>query len=297
MGGPSSAIGWSFVLVVGFGGIEALVGWLAGSLALVSDAVHMLTDAMALGLAWFAQRIAQRDPTTEHSFGFERAETLAAFVNALFYLGLLVAIAFEAVSRLVHPHALKADWAFPVAVLGLIINAVMLWMLRKEGEQVNVRAAMLHVIGDFAGSVTAVVAIGVAWATGWNRVDPLLAMAISLFMLATTARLLRDTARELMNAVPTRLDAAAVGDALHAIPDVRSVHDLHIWSLGGGHTALAAHVAVERIETWPGALEEARRILRERFGIEHVTLQPEIEPSDECGCGPAPAAARATPTI
>jgi len=114
---PSRALGWSLILVLGFGAVEALVGWLSGSLALVSDAVHMVTDAVALGLAWFAQKLAQRDPTESHSFGFERAETLAAFVNGLFYLVLLGAIAVEAVSRLAHPHALKPDWALPVAVL------------------------------------------------------------------------------------------------------------------------------------------------------------------------------------
>ena len=128
------ALGWSLVLVLGFGAVEALVGWLSGSLALVSDAVHMVTDAVALGLAWFAQKLSQRDPTESHSFGFERAETLAAFVNALFYLVLLGSISVEAVGRLYQPHELRPDWALPVAVLGLVVNAVMLWMLRRDAR-------------------------------------------------------------------------------------------------------------------------------------------------------------------
>ena len=272
---PSRALGWSLALVLGFGAVEALVGWLAGSLALLSDAVHMVTDAMALGLAWFAQRYSQRAPTASHSFGFERAETLAAFVNGLFYLGLLGAISVEALDRLAHPIPLKADWALPVAVLGLLINAIMWWMLRKDGDQINTRAALLHVIGDFAGSVTAIVAISVAWWTGWTRIDALLALAISLVMLSTTVRLLRDSARVLMNAAPESVDVGEVGRALRAIPGVRDVHDLHVWVLGSGQSALAAHLSLERIETWPESLVTARSLMRERFGIEHLTLQPE----------------------
>ena len=272
---PSTALGWALVLVLSFGAVEALVGWLSGSLALVSDAVHMVTDAVALGLAWFAQRLSQRDPTESHSFGFERAETLAAFVNALFYLVLLVAIAAEAIARLQAPRELHAGWALPVAVLGLIINAVMLWMLRGDGDRLNTRAAMLHVAGDFAGSVTAIVAIATAWYTGWTRIDALLAMAISLVMLATTLRLLRDSARVLMNAAPESVELGLVGRALQSVQGVRSVHDLHVWSLGSGHAAVAAHLTIERIEQWPRVLEHARLLMRDRFQVEHLTLQPE----------------------
>lgn len=283
------------MLVLGFGAIEALVGWLSGSLALVSDAAHMLTDAVALGLAWFAQKLSRRDPTESHSFGFGRAETLAAFVNALFYLVLLGSISVEAVGRLYRPHELRPDWALPVAVLGLVVNAVMLWMLRRDGDRLNTRAALLHVAGDFAGSVTAIVAIAAAWATGWTRIDALLALAISALMLATTLRLLRDSARVLMNAAPESVDVGAAGRALQAIAGVRSVRELHVWSPGGGHAAISAHLAIERIEQWPGVLEEARRTMRERFGVDHLTLQPEaVAASRACT---SDAATPATPDL
>ncbi|MFO1198058.1 MAG: cation diffusion facilitator family transporter [Burkholderiaceae bacterium] len=286
---PARALGWSLVLVLGFGAIEALVGWLSGSLALVSDAAHMLTDAVALGLAWFAQKLSRRDPTESHSFGFGRAETLAAFVNALFYLVLLGSISVEAVGRLYRPHELRPDWALPVAVLGLVVNAVMLWMLRRDGDRLNTRAALLHVAGDFAGSVTAIVAIAAAWATGWTRIDALLALAISVLMLATTLRLLRDSARVLMNAAPESVDVGAAGRALQAIAGVRSVRELHVWSPGGGHAAISAHLAIERIEQWPGVLEEARRTMRERFGVDHLTLQPEAVAANRAGASGAAA--------
>lgn len=281
---PSAAIGWALVLVLGFAGVEALVGWLSGSLALVSDAVHMLTDGVALALAWIAQRVARRQPSVTHSFGFERAEPLAAFVNALFYLALLAAIAVEAVDRLMTPRAIDAAMAFPVAVVGLAINAVMLRMLHGERDQINARAALLHVIGDFAGSLIAIIAIGTAWATGWTRIDPLLSLLLCALMLATTLRVMRDSVRTLMNAAPLSVDVEAVGRALQAIDGVSSVHDLHVWELGAGTGALAAHIRLDRIELWPQVLAQARECLRGRFGIEHVTLQP--EPADSGGvCG------------
>jgi cobalt-zinc-cadmium efflux system protein len=280
---PSKALGWSLALVLGFGAVEALVGWLSGSLALMSDAVHMVTDGMALGLAWFAQRIAQRAPTESHSFGYERVEALAAFVNGLFYLVLLGVIALEAVGRMVHPVPLRADWAFPVAVIGLVINGIMWRMLQADSDRLNTRAAMLHVIGDFAGSVTAIVAIGLAWWTGWTRFDALLALAISLVMLFSTSRVLRDSSRVLMNAAPESVDVGEAGRALRALAGVTDVHDLHVWSLGSGHTALAAHLTLERIEAWPQILARARAVMRERFGIEHLTLQPEAAAGGDVG--------------
>jgi len=276
---PSGAIGWALVLVLGFAGVEALVGWLSGSLALVSDAVHMLTDGVALGLAFAAQLVARRRPSTTHSFGYERAETMAAFVNGLFYLALLGAIAVEAVHRLIEPRAIAAGLALPVAVLGLLINAGMLMLLHKDREQINTRAALLHVIGDFAGSVIAIVAITVAWGTGWTRIDPLLSLVLCLLMLASTWRILRESSHILMNAAPESVDVEAVARTLHAVQGVRSVHDLHVWALGGSAIALAAHVRIDRMDRWPQALAQAREALRTGFGIEHVTLQPEAEPA------------------
>ncbi len=273
---PAQTIGWALVLVLAFAGVEALVGWLSHSLALVSDAVHMLTDGVALGLAWIAQRIARRRPSPSHSFGYERVETLAAFVNGLFYCVLLGAIALEAVDRLANPLPIRADWALPVAVIGLVINIVMVWMLHADRDQLNVRAALLHVFGDLAGSVIAIVAITVAWLTGWLAVDPLLSLALCAIMLVSAFHILRDSSRVLMNAAPDSIDVGAAGRALLGVEGVRSVHDLHIWALGGEKTALAAHLGVEEMAQWPQVLERVRACMRDEFGIEHLTIQPEV---------------------
>jgi cobalt-zinc-cadmium efflux system protein len=273
---PSRAIRWALALVLGFAGVEALVGWLSGSLALLADSVHMLTDGIALGLAFAAQLIARRRPSATHSFGYERAEPMAAFVNGLFYLALLGAIAVEAVQRLLAPTPIIAGLALPVAVLGLLINAVMLWLLHEDRDQINARAALLHVIGDFAGSLIAIVAITVAWTTGWTRIDPLLSLALCVLMLVSTWRVLRDSGRILMNAAPESIDVEAVAGSLQSVDGVRSVHDLHVWALGASATALAAHLRIDRIESWPQVLARAREALRTGFGIEHVTLQPEV---------------------
>jgi len=162
-----------------------------------------------------------------------------------------------------------------VAVLGLLVNAVMLWLLRGDGDRLNTRAALLHVIGDFAGSVIAIVAIGTAWLTGWTRVDPLLSLLLSLVMLVSTVRLLRTSSRVLMNAVPETIDIEAAVRALRGVSGVVAVHDLHLWSLGGGTSALSAHLELERLDRWPQVLGEIRHTMREGFGIEHLTLQPE----------------------
>ena len=273
---PARTIGWALVLVLAFAGVEALVGWLSHSLALVSDSVHMLTDGVALGLAWVAQRIARRRPSPSHSFGYERVETLAAFVNGLFYCALLAAIAFEAVDRLAHPLPIRADWALPVAVVGLVINIVMVWMLQADRDQLNVRAALLHVIGDLAGSVIAIVAITVAWLTGWLAIDPLLSLGLCAIMLVSAFHILRDSSRVLMNAAPASIDVGAAGRALLGVEGVHSVHDLHIWALGGEKTALAAHLGIEEMAQWPQVLERVRACMRDGFGIEHLTIQPEV---------------------
>lgn len=278
---PASAIGWALLLVLSFAAVEALVGWLSNSLALVSDAVHMLTDGVALGLAWGAQQIARRRPSPSHSFGFERVETLAAFVNGMFYFALLAAIAVEAVDRLANPLPIRADWALPVAVIGLVINVVMLWILHADRDQLNVRAALLHVVGDLAGSVIAIVAISAAWLTGWVQIDPLLSLALCAIMLVSVWRILRESSRVLMNAAPESIDVEAAGRALLGVEGVRSVHDLHIWVLGGEDTALAAHLGIDRMDQWPQVLDRVRARMRDDFGIEHLTLQPEASEAGE----------------
>lgn len=274
---PARGLGLSLVLVLSFGLVEIITGWLSGSLALAADGLHMLTDALALALAWGAQWLARRPPDAAHTFGYERAESLAAFVNALFYLGLIAWIVVEAVGRFTDPPPIVFGAAMPVAVAGLAVNAFAWWLLHRDGDDLNVRGALLHVVGDFAASLTAIIAIGVAAYTGWLLIDPLLTLLISALLLVSSLRLLADSARVLMNAAPGGMHPPEVAGALRAIPGVLDVHDLHVWSMSTGQPALAAHLEIASLADWPAVLAAARERLADDFGVEHLTLQPELK--------------------
>ncbi len=263
------------LIVLGFGVLEVVVGLVSGSLALASDGVHMLTDAAALGLAWGAQWVSRRKPAPEMSFGYGRIEPLAALVNGMFYLVVLGFIVHEAVDRMSAPHAIDPTLALPVAVVGLLVNAAVWRLLHGDRHELNTRAALLHVIGDFAGSLIAIVALTTISFTGWTLIDPILTFAISALLLVSTVRLLRASARVLMNAAPEGVDPVAVEASLRSVPGVRSLHDLHLWSLGDGRPALSAHLAIDEVAHWPRILEDLRRTMDDRHGIRHLTLQPE----------------------
>lgn len=274
-GASSRALTIALVLTGGFAIVEALGGIAADSLALLSDAGHMATDAGAMGLALFAQRVALRPPSERATYGYARAEVLAAFVNALAMLLIVAVIVFEAVRRLAHPAAVDGGLVVWIGVAGLAVNLVSAWLLSRGGESVNMRAALLHVMGDLLGSVAAIVAGAVIWLTGWLPIDPLLSILISLLILRSTWNLLRKTTGVLMEGVPAHLDYVQIGEAMAALPGVQRVHDLHVWHMGSDAVALSAHVAVADGAAWPAALAAARRLLRTRYRIEHVTLQPE----------------------
>ena len=273
---PSRGLGIACLVVLAFSAIEIAVGLISGSLALASDGLHMLTDALALALAWGAQWIARRPPDARLTFGYERVESLAAFVNALAYLALLGWIVYEAIDRFQAPHPIDAGLALPVAVAGLLINIAVWWALHRDGDDLNVRGALLHVLGDLAGSAIAITAILVSAATGLTFVDPLLTLIISVLLLASTIRLLRDSARVLMNATPPEVDLDALSGALTRLPGVVEVHDLHVWNISSGQPALAAHLRLVGGADWQAVLEAARTMLASDFGVEHVTLQPEF---------------------
>lgn len=274
-GPPSARLGRALAMVLGFGLLEAIVGFRANSLALLSDAAHMLADAAALALAWMASRIAARPANPRFSYGFERAETLAAFVNALAFLVLMGWLAVESVLRLRAPEPIDAGAALAVALVGLVVNLVLAAMLRHDHDRLNTRAALLHVLGDLAASVAAIVAMAAALWGGVRWVDAAMALAVALLMIPSTVAILRAAVPVLMDAVPADLDFDAVGAALSGLDNVRSVHDLHVWQMTGERVALSAHVGVASLQAWPATLDSARTLLRERFGIEHATLQPE----------------------
>ncbi len=262
------------VLTAGFAAIEAAGGWLAGSLALVSDAGHMVTDAAAFVVALIAAHVARRPPSRRASYGYARAEVLAAFVNALAMLALVVWIAVEAVRRLLDPMTVAGPIVMVVAAAGMVVNVAVAWMLARAGGGINARGALLHVVGDLLGSVAALVAGAVVYATGWTPIDPILSIAVAMLILRSTLDLLRQSTGVLMERVPAHLSYDVIGRALAALPGVSGVHDLHVWPMSADRVALSAHVVLADGSAWPHALALAQRMLARDFGIDHVTLQP-----------------------
>ncbi len=279
--GHAAGLGWAFGLTVAFAAVEALAGWWSGSLALAGDAGHMISDAVALGLAGLAARLARRAPSARHSYGLARAEILAALTNVVFMLAVVGLIAFEAVGRLRSPQPVSGGVVVGVALAGLIVNAVVALRLHRAGNDLNVRAALLHVIGDALGSVAALAAGAVVWLTGWWPADPLLSLAICVLILYSAFRLLREALHVLMEGVPLGLDLEEVGQALAGVPGVRSVHDLHIWTVSSDMLALSAHVVVADLRDWPQILAGMQALLAQRFDIGHVTVQPETRVAAE----------------
>ena len=277
------ALATGLVLTAGFALVEVGAGLYAGSLALISDAGHMATDAASFVVALVAHYVSRRPPSARASYGYARAEVLAAFVNALAMLGLVVFIAVEAVDRLLHPVPVAGGVVMAVAVVGLAINVFVAWRLSGTGGNLNARGALLHVFGDILGSVAAIVAGAVVAFTGWTPVDPILSVVVALLILRSTVALLRESGAVLMERVPRHLSYERIGRALAALPGVTGVHDLHVWAMGGGRVALSAHVVLARGSDWPATLAAAQRLLAADFGIDHATLQPTWPVADAPG--------------
>jgi len=276
-------LAWALGLTLLFAVVEVFAGFLANSLALISDASHMVTDAAALGLALLAQVIARRPPSAKHSFGLVRAEALAAFVNALAMLALVAWISWEAFQRFQNPVPVAGATVTIVAIIGMAINITVAWFLSRDKDNVNTRAALIHVMGDLLGSVAALIAGGVIYFTGWYRIDPLLSALVCLLILRSTFEVLRDAYHFLMEGVPHHIDYVQVGADLADVPGVIDVHDLHVWDMSPGQPALIGHLGINDLSEWPSILEQVKAMLLEKHGIDHITLQPECRPDPTCG--------------
>ena len=260
---------------IAYGVVEALGGWWTGSLALLSDAGHMLTDGAALGLSALAAWIARQPPSARHSYGLGRAEIVAALLNAGAMLVIIVALGYEAIVRLRAPAPVQGAVAALIAAAGLALNLFVMRRLTPHVHDMNARAARLHVLGDVLGSVAALASGTVIALTGWTRIDPLASLAICVLIAFSSVRLLRESLHALMEGVPRGMSVEAIGGEMARVDGVLSVHDLHVWTLSGSRTALSAHVVVRSLGQWERTLVELQRRLHERFGIDHVTLQPE----------------------
>ena len=258
--------------------VEVAGGILTNSLALLADAGHMATDVAALAMALFAIWLARRPATAERSFGYLRAEILAALVNSASLVAISIYIFWETFQRIGDPPEVDSDPMLAVAIAGLAANAASAWVLSRGGghnHDLNTRGALLHVIGDMLGSVGAILAALIMLATGWYLADPLLSAGIGLLILWNSWKLLRESVDVLLEATPQGIDAGEVRAAMAATDGVDGVHDLHIWTVTSGLIALSSHVEVMGTRDWHAVLLDLSTLLRERYGIAHVTLQPE----------------------
>ena len=273
--GSGPALRGAAALTVAFAVVEALGGWWTGSLALLSDAGHMLTDGAALALGALAAWMARSPPSERHSYGLGRAEIFAALLNAAAMLAIVAALAYESVLRIRQPGEVNGAAAAVIALAGLAINLGVMRWLAPHGHDMNARAARLHVAGDALGSVAALVSGAVIAFSGWTRIDPLASLVICVLIAVSSVRLLRESLHALMEGVPRGLSVETIGGEMAGVDGVLSVHDLHVWVLSGSRTALSAHVVVRSMTQWELTRRELQTRLHEKFGIDHVTLQPE----------------------
>ena len=270
----AAALGLTLAVLV----IEVAGALLSGSLALLADAGHMLTDAGGLALALFAIWIAARPPTPEKTYGYYRAEILAALVNGAALLVVAGGILVEAYRRLLAPPDVLAAPMLAVAAVGLVANLGCAWLLRADaGASLNVRGAYLHVLGDALSSVAVLAAGLVLLATGWALADPLASVAIALVLVPRTWALLRQAVNILLEGTPAHLDLAEIEAAIREVPGVRRVHDLHVWTLTSAREAMSAHVVVDDVGESERLLDALHAVLHARFGIDHTTIQLETE--------------------
>ena len=273
-GAGRRALTFVFFLTTAFLLVEVVGGFLTGSLALLADAGHMASDAVSLGLALFAAWLAGRPATPRRSFGYKRAEILAALANGVTLVAVSVWIFVEAFRRLQDPEPILGGWMMAVAVVGLLVNVAGAAVLsRSGGESLNVEGALRHVLADLLGSVGVIVAAGVILLTGWRYADPLVSAVIGVLVLASSWKLLRDSTNILLETTPRDVDAEQVGRKMAATPGVQEVHDLHIWTITSGFPALSAHVLVGRDENCHARRRDLEAVLARDFGIEHTTLQ------------------------
>lgn len=259
--------------------VEAVGGVLTGSVALLADAGHMLTDAGALGIALFAAWAVNRPRGSRHSFGYGRAEILAALLNGLLLGGVSVGIAAESFARLGSPHVVQAGTMLGIAALGLAANLVSgLFLLRGARSNLNVRAALFHVGGDALGSVAAIGAASAILLFGWEQADAIAGLAIALLLVVSALRLIRDSVDILLEGAPRHLDLDEIAERVRALQGVARIHDLHIWTVASGFPAMSAHVDLQ-----PGADPEAvrravHRLLHQEYAVSHTTIQTESAP-------------------
>jgi cobalt-zinc-cadmium efflux system protein len=253
---------------------EVIGGLITGSLALLADAGHMLSDNFSLGLALFAYWLSAKPPTPERSFGYKRAEILAALCNGVTLVAISIWIFYEAYHRFLDPPEILGGWMMAVAVMGLFVNVAAAWVLmRSESENLNLQGALRHILADLAGSAGVIAAALIILLTGWLYADPIISVLIGILVLGSSWTLLRDSVSILLEQAPRSIDSNEVGRKMVGVEGVEEVHDLHVWTITSGFPALAAHVLVGNDQDCHERRRALEKVLYRKFGIEHTTLQ------------------------
>lgn len=286
-GGSTRMLTYALVITAAFALVELVGGVLSGSLALLSDAGHMFTDVLALGLSLGAAVVAGRQATERHTYGFLRAEILVALVNGIALVGISLLVIHEALGRLSHPTTVDADLMLVVALIGMGANLLgMVLLHRGSKENLNVRGAFLHMMGDLLSSFGVIAAALLIRFFGWQEADAIIGLAIAAIIMIGAYRLISQSVSILLEAVPKHIELKEVEEAMTSVDGVVMVHDLHVWTLSSGVYALSGHVVVndQQVSACSPVLRQLERMLEERFHIGHATLQVETETCPDIGC-------------
>lgn len=281
--GNKKALLLAFLLISSFMVIEVIGGIVTNSLALLSDAGHMLSDAAALGLSFFAIKLGERKSSASKTYGYRRFEIIAAALNGITLILISLYIFYEAYHRFFNPPEVQSGGMLLISTIGLFVNIIAAWILMRgdKDENLNVRSAFLHVIGDMLGSVGAIIAALLMLFFGWGIADPIASVIVAILIIISGWRVTKEAFHILMEGTPAHIEVEKVKSSLLKIPNVTEVHDLHIWSLTSGMPMLSCHVAIKDARIHDKILREAQSILHDDFGIEHSTIQVE---NKEDGC-------------
>lgn len=283
-GANKKALLISFIFIAAFMAVEFAGGLISGSLALLSDAGHMLSDAFSLGLSLSAVIIGQKAATKTKTYGYKRFEVLAAFFNALTIFLIAVFIIKEAVVRIQNPGQILSGYMFIIAVIGLAVNIMVMFILSRgnSNDNINVKSALLHVLGDMLGSVGVIIAAGLIHFFGWYIADPIISVVVALLILHSAWKIFSETINILLEGTPSQINIDELNSKISAIKGVVEVHDIHVWAISSGFLVLTSHIVAAKEADRDEILSQARRIILELSGIKHVTIQIEAQGQHPC---------------
>lgn len=272
----SNLLLWCMIFTAGFSIVEAVVGYITHSIALQSDALHMLTDAVGLLIAYAANIISKKPATVMLTFGYGKAEALGALTNCVFTLILTAVLFIEIIYRFFKPVEIAGAGVFITASIGLVVNLIIAYMLHRHTSSLNIKAAFIHVMGDLLGSIIAIIAGAIIYFTHYSLIDPILSVGVVIILLISNYNIIKKSIVVLMAGVPEHLDYDEIGRDLNNIDGVIAVHDLHIWYMSANKSSLSAHIVANDQQGWSDTLDKCQNMLMEKHHIEHVTLQYEV---------------------